>query len=400
MTDPASRYQILSATVAGDFLCVDWRDGHRSEFHPLWLRHQCHCDFCGTPVNALRGLRLHHLPGRPHPRLRQVSPEVIELDWSNDGHRSIYRAAWLRDHCYSGSERALRKHRPSLWDAGIRDSCPSADMIECEQSPSARLAMLESLRDFGFCRIRNAPTDAAEARRLIELVGVQRQSHYGTYNLSNKGAVDNVGDVTTALDPHCDETYRLSTIGITVFQVLHPSAHGGHSMLVDGFEAARRLRDVWPEDFELLTRLPITGTRRDTAHNSGGQTKWYTATMPVIRVDFDGDVCGLRCNERQIMPMDVPADLIEPGYCALKHLYEILYDAQLRLSFALQAGEGLLFNNQRVLHGRSAFAVETPPRSVLTSSVDLEEFYSSLRLLTESVRGSTPPLRLPSGMVA
>lgn len=399
MTEPDPRYQIASVTVEGIMLRVDWCDGHRSEFHPLWLRHQCHCDVCGTPVNALRGLRLHHLPDHPQPRLQKATPDAIELDWSDDGHRSHYSAAWLRDNCYSDGERARRRHRPSLWDAGIRESCPGADLVECEHSPAARLAMLESLRDFGFCLIRNAPTDAAEASRLINLVGVQRQSHYGTYNLSNKGAVDNVGDVTTALDPHCDETYRLSTIGITVFQVLHPSRNGGHSTLVDGFEAVRRLRKSWPEDFELLTRLPITGTRRDTAYNSAGQTRWYAATLPVIRVDFDGDVCGVRCNERQIMPLEVAAGLIEPAYRALKRLYQILYDPQLRLTFALQAGEGLLFNNQRVLHGRTAFAVETPPRSVLTSSVDIEEFHSSLRLLTESVRGSVPPLRLPQGIV-
>lgn len=399
MTESDPRYRILSATVEGKLLRVDWADGHRSEFHALWLRHQCYCDSCGTPVNALRNLRLHHLPEDLQPRLHSLTAGAIELDWANDGHRSVYAAPWLRDHCYSASERAQRKHRPSLWDSGIRDDCPSADLVECEQSPGARLVMLESLRDYGFCLIRNAPQDAAEASRLINLVGPQRQSHYGTYNLSNKGAVDNVGDVTTALDPHCDETYRLSTIGITVFQVLRPSRSGGHSTLVDGFEAVRRLRAESPGDFDLLTRLPITATRRDTAYNSGGQTKWYAATMPVIRVDYDGDVCGLRCNERQIMPLEVAADLVEPAYRALKHLFRILYDPELCLTFALKAGEGLLFNNQRVLHGRTAYAAENPPRSVLTSSVDLEEFHSSLRLLSESERGSVPPLRLAPGMV-
>jgi len=114
--------------------------------------------------------------------------------------------------------------------------------------------------------------------------------------------------ITVALDPHVDETYRLSTIGIIVFQVLRPSSNGGHSTLVDGFEAVRLLRESWPDDFELLTKLPITGERRDAAHNSGGQTKWYAASLPVIRLDFDGDVSGVRLNERQIAPLDLPDD--------------------------------------------------------------------------------------------
>ena len=235
---------------------------------------------------------------------------------------------------------------------------------------------------------------------LFGLIGPHRQSHYGTYTLSKKEAVDNVGDITDALDPHVDETYRLSTIGITVFQVLRPSSNGGHSTLVDGFEAVRRLREAWPADFELLTKVPITGERRDAAHNSGGQAKWYAATMPMIRVEFDGDVSGVRLNERQIAPLEVPDNLIEPCYRALRRIFDILYDPDMRLTFELKAGDGLIFDNQRVLHGRTAFEPEEPARSVLTSSVDLEEFHSSLRQLTESVRGVVPPLRLTQGMVA
>ena len=58
--------------------------------------------------------------------------------------------------------------------------------------------------------------------------------------LTEKDSINNVGDIRQALQPHCDETYRTSTIGITIFQVFEPSTEGGHSTLVDGFEAARR----------------------------------------------------------------------------------------------------------------------------------------------------------------
>lgn len=400
MSHSSARYRILSVADAAGLLRVDWSDGHTSMFHPMWLRHQCACAACGTPENAVRGLRLHHIPNDIAFRIRASDDRTIDLSWTNDGHRSRYAAVWLRDHCYSDAERQRRRHRPTLWDAGIHDDPPSADMDACENSADRRLAMLESVRDYGFCRIRNAPTRAEEAGRLINLVGPQRRSHYGTYLLSRKQSVDNVGDITDPLDPHVDETYRLSTIGITVFQVLRPSADGGHSTLVDGFEAVRRLQEAHPDDFDLLTRVPVTGVRRDQAHNSAGQVKWYAATMPVIRLDFDGEVSGVRCNERQIMPLDLPGRLIEPCYRALKRLYEILYDPQLRVTFALAAGEGVIFNNQRVLHGRTGFTPEVPARSVLTSSVDIEEFHSSLRLLTEQVRGHVPPARLTQGMVA
>lgn len=398
LVDP--RYAISSAAIDYDHLTVIWGDNHESRYHPFWLRHQCTCDICGTPVNAVRGIRLHHIPEDVSPRLLGASDKTIDLAWTNDDHRSTYTARWLRDHCYSASERSRRKHKPTLWDKQIDNDYPRVDMAACEASPESRLDLLEKVRDYGFCFIGNAPTDKEEASRLIELVGPQRHTHYGTYELSKKDAVDNVGDITSALDPHMDETYRLSTIGITVFQVLRPSSNGGHSTLVDGFEAVRRLREAAPEEFDLLTRLPITGQRRDAAHNSGGQSKIYAATMPAIRIDFDGAVCGLRLNERQISPLDVPEEYIEPAYQALRHLYEILYDPDLKLTFELKAGEGLIFDNQRVLHGRTAFEPEEPARSVLTSSVDIEEFHSSLRQLTEAVRGTVPATRFSQGIVS
>jgi len=245
--------------------------------------------------------------------------------------------------------------------------------------------MLRALGDYGFCKIDNVPTEPGQAHRLVELVGPRRQTHYGDYTLSKKADVDNVGDTAIALLPHIDETYRLSTIGIIAFQVLRPSSKGGDSTLVDGFEAARRLREAWPEDFDLLTKTPVTTQRFDKAQNRDRQPRRYLARLPVLKVDGDGAISGVRLNERQITPLDLPSDRIGPCYTALRRIFDIVYDPDLRLTFKLKAGEGLLFNNQRVLHGRTEFTPEDPARSVLTTSIDLEEFHSTLRMLHASV---------------
>lgn len=391
MDAEAARYTIKSAELENDHLIVRWADTHQSRFHPIWLRHQCECEACGTPLDAVRGLRLHHIPDTVSPRLEHATDSAVTLSWPHDNHRSVYQARWLRDHCYSPEERARRKHKPTLWDASIEGREPVADYEAARASDASRLKMLEAVRDYGFCKIVNVPADEAHSKQLIELVGPQRQTHFGTYKLAKKKAVDNVGDNSDPLDPHQDETYRLSSVGITVFQVLHPSSNGGESTLVDGFEAARRLREEAPEDFALLAKLPITGQRLDLARNTDGKVRFLVAKMPIIKLDYDGDIAGLRLNERQIGPLDLPAEVIGPCYAALKRMFDIVYDPELRLTFPLTAGEGLLFDNHRVLHGRTGFQPEEPARSVLTSSVDLEEFHSSLRTL-EMAAGKQGPL--------
>jgi len=64
----------------------------------------------------------------------------------------------------------------------------------------------------------------------------------------------------------------------------------------------------------------------------------------------------------------------------------------------MKSGDALLFDNQRVLHGRTGYELEDPPRSVLTSSVDLEEFHSSMRLLQSELKRDAPPMDVCQGM--
>jgi alpha-ketoglutarate-dependent taurine dioxygenase len=393
------RYQPDRVAIVDRQLQLDWGDGHRSLFHPLWLRHQCECEHCGTPLNAVRALRLLEISQDLAIGELALDGERLRIRWSPGGHESVYRARWLRDHCYSESERRARKHRPMLWDAEIGRDPPVFDFAKVERDSVRRLDMLQAVCDYGFCKIENLPATEAEARRMIDLVGRQRQSHFGTYKLARKDAVNNVGDISCELPPHCDETYRTSTIGITVFQVIRPASEGGESTLVDGFEAARRLREQFPDDFALLARTPIFAQRFDPDHAEGELPHWYHCRLPMLQLDADGELAGVRINERQISPLDVPPDQVESTYRSIRHLLEFVYDPELMIRFALAAGEGLVFNNQRVLHGRSAFEAEQPGRSVLTSSVDLEEFYSSLRVLLARHRPELLPRVYPQGLV-
>jgi len=394
-----SRYSIKRADIVGKDLVVHWGDGHRSSFHPIWLRHQGECETCGTSLTAGRSIHIGEIPQDITPTLDRHGQKAVQVRWSNDEHRSTYDVRWLRNHCYSDQERASRKHEPTLWDPTTIGEPPCVGLVEAEAHASIRLTLSQTVSDYGFCQATSAPTQRDQSHRIIELVGEQRQTHFGTLLMKKRAKVDDAGDITAALDPHSDETYRLSTIGITVFPVLCPSPAGGDSTLVDGFEVARRLRKESPADFELLTTLPVTTHRLDRSHNSGGPERWYMSRLPVIKLDYNNDVTGVRLNERQIAPLDAPAHQIDACYRALRRMLALVYDPALRLTFKLQAGEGLIFDNQRVFHGRTEFSPEEPTRSVLTSPVDLEEFYSNIRLLRTSLEEGASPITYGQGML-
>ena len=380
---------IVSANVTAQGLRIKWQDQHESLFHWIWLRHQCTCPACGTPMDAIRGIFIHQIPESVSGNLLSISERHVEIEWCNDKHLSTYQADWLRQHCYTKSEHIKRQPRPILWDSSIIKNPPVADFNQAEGDPHYRLHTLEMLDQYGFCKIINTPRQRESAERPINLVGPQRASNFGSYILSQKKSADNVGDTSSALLPHTDETYRISAIGITVFQVFHAASNGGATTLVDGFEAVRRLKATDEDAFHLLVTTPIATQRTDQATTTDRQPSWYQSRMPMIKLDGDGEVSGIRMNERQIGPLDVPSDLVLPVYSALRKLFTLLYSDDLVITFPLQPGEGMLFNNQRVLHGRTAFQPEHPARSVLTSSVDLDEFHSSLRMLRAALNQDT-----------
>ncbi|KLU90080.1 trimethyllysine dioxygenase [Magnaporthiopsis poae ATCC 64411] len=129
---------------------------------------------------------------------------------------------------------------------------------------------------------------------------------------------------------------------------------GGMSLLVDGFNAAEILREQDPEAFKILAtvRLPW--------HASGnkGITISPDKRYPVIELGEDGTTLHrVRWNndDRGVVPLE------DGGYSA-EQWYEAArkFDVLIRLKcheywVQLQPGTVLIFDNWRVLHGRSAF---------------------------------------------
>ena len=51
------------------------------------------------------------------------------------------------------------------------------------------------------------------------------------------------------------------------------------------------------------------------------------------------------------------------------------------IEFTLRAGDMLVFNNQRLMRGRTAVNPGSSKRHIRSCHVDLDEFYSRLRIL-------------------
>ena len=147
--------------------------------------------------------------------------------------------------------------------------------------------------------------------------------------------------------------------------------------MTDGFKLAEDLLAKDPETFKLLTEVPIP-------HRRFVEDVGLRAEAPVISLDYFGQIREFRLNERTMGPIDLPHDVMQPVYEALKVIFEMSYDPKYHLHHLLADGEALVFDNARVMHARTGF---NGNRHVRLTHVGSDEFYSRWRQLRSRLRG-------------
>ena len=98
--DPRTDPVRVAPTLDGARLAIDWRDGHRSEFEPRYLRMQCRCAGCIDEFTGRPLIDPARIPPNVYPvEIRYVGRYALGVDWS-DGHTTgIYPFELLREVC-------------------------------------------------------------------------------------------------------------------------------------------------------------------------------------------------------------------------------------------------------------------------------------------------------------
>ena len=387
--------RIESITKGARSATVHWDDGHTSEFHYVWLRHSCFCPVCGDSGDGIRSVTVLNVEQNITPSSMQVSADGrIEIVWDNDGHQSSYHGSWLRAYCYSDAERARRQcYAPKIWRADIIDNFPTVDYRTASHDQSERLRMLELLRDYGIVKLLDVGDDLEGTERLAKLVGpIHETTVYGYIYDVQAEPVSKLGAKTAMhQNPHHDDAFYYSPPGIDVFHcLLNPTEGGGESTYVDGFAIAEAIRVEAPEAFELLTTVPVSFNRR---HPGEIDIRCFA---PLIRLDWNGNLSGVRYFDRALAPLDAPAHLIEPLFEAIREYNQRMVSAEFKVEFLVPSGAGMLIDNQRVMHGRNAFSAHSG-RRIRLCHVDRDEFHGRLRDLGARMGHDDYDLVLPAG---
>lgn len=326
-----------------------WSPNRSWSIASYWLRDNCRCPACRHPGN---GQKLYEVVDFPQDlAVRDATTQggkTLHVVWS-DGHVSDFALAWLETHDLSATARNKRKTQVELWDRSIGAQRPIGDWPAMLVDTAQELAWLERYAALGFGVLQNVPCEPGTVAEVGDRLGYVRVTNYGRlFDVKSVPNPTNLAYTAVGLGVHSDNPYRHPSPGVQLLHCLESDAPGGDTLLVDGFHAAELLRREDPDAFQLLAKAPMSFRYSDANTD-------LVARQTLISTDADGAVRAVHFNNRSADWLDAPAELAAPWYAAYVRFARILKRPELELIFRLGPGDCVVMQNDRTLHGRTAF---------------------------------------------
>ena len=180
-------------------------------------------------------------------------------------------------------------------------------------------------------------------------MGYVRETNYGRlFDVRVKAAPANLAYTSRPIAPHTDNPYRDPVPTVQLLHCLRSAAAGGDSVFADGFRAAAQLREQDPAAFAVLATTPVTFGYRD-------QRTQLSATRPLIGLDPRGRIREIRCNGRSLQPPSLSPAEAAGFYAAYRAFAGLASDPAALHTVRLAPGDCVVFDNTRILHGRTGF---------------------------------------------
>lgn len=354
-----------------DYVSIAWNAQERSRFHWLWLRDNCHCKLCFNVNSRQKYYDSGSLEPGLHAQQVEHLPSQLKIVWS-DGHRSTYDLDWLRQRDYSqGIPRRPEPidRTPVPWGAGQGGAAAPASLAEqirfrgaeVVESDDAFVAAVRSLYRHGILVLSADPSGKVgldDYRR--QFAGFLDRTYFGEFfdlEVKAEEVTDSVAFSTRALPLHTDIPYYAPQPDFQFLYGLDVNPEcvrrgTGATRFADGFQAASALRDLEPEHFEVLSRIPVVN--RAEYPQAG---KIYENIVPIIKLHPDGSFAQVLNNPSKMFFDTVEFDDMPRLYHAYKRFKDLLLESPGYAHLWTQ-GDFIIWDNRRVFHGRGDFGSE------------------------------------------
>ena len=364
-------------------LSIEIAPGSRFVIHPLWLRERCQDS---KSIDLRTGQRLED-PSDLDLQLGLTSVTEVETGRYRirftDGHVADFLAREiLAEALLPPGDHDCPPVR--LWD-GTLGEVPRAAWA-AQPTDEVKAAWLKPFLELGFIIFTGVPTASKTVLQVGSAFGFVRDTNFGAhFDVRSVPDANDLAYTSLFLDPHTDNPYRSPVPGVQLLHCLANETTGGLSTLVDGFAAAEALRSQDLQAFMILTHTPVRFRFRDSDTE-------LVRSSPLIEVDGIGGLQAINFSPRlDFVPLLRPQELTA-YFKARKAFDQLLRSPQYELRFLLNAGDLMMMDNRRLLHGRTAFDTREGLRHLQGCYIDVDGPRSAYRVLRRRLGASRSPV--------
>ncbi|WP_458576437.1 TauD/TfdA family dioxygenase [Aliamphritea spongicola] len=107
----------------------------------------------------------------------------------------------------------------------------------------------------------------------------------------------------------------------------------------------------------------------------------WRAYQRVIELDDHGEISGVTVSQHMADAFDLPQEELDDYYPAFVRFLKLLKDPRFLATFRLNAGECIVFDNHRIVHGRASYDPSSGDRHLRGCYIDRGELRSRYRTL-------------------
>ena len=368
---------IKRVSATPDALAVEWADGTMQELAGIWLRDNLpeHRD----PHSGQRLIDVADLPALPRIRSASARNGGVQIEWDGEAYASSFDAEWLAAQAETG-RRPEFAVRPWLQGSALEASDFAwTGFAQARDDGAVRLEWLTRLLREGVAFLSEAPPGEGGILEAMKLVGQVAETNYGlVFDVRSVPQPENLAYSDLGLGLHTDNPYREPVPGFQALHALITSPDGGDSLFADGFALAEHVRDTRPGDFALLSGTSVPFRYRSL------NAELY-AERPLIQLSCRGEIQAVHYNSRSIAPLDPSYPGTADYYSAYRRFAMLLREPRFQLKFKLADAQIVVFDNQRILHGRTAFSSARHPRHLRGCYLTRDSVYSTAAVLRRAL---------------
>ena len=352
-----SLFKSVKVINSGKAILLSRKNGSQIRYHSTWLRDNSNDPETRDRNNGQRLISISDIPVNTYIESASLDKKGknITVKFLPKKKQVRFSSSWLEFHAYDKKRNNSKVWiDPDLktWSKNSLKRIPLISYKNAKSNKKLLLNWLRSLHCYGFAKITGCEKKSGTVIKIAKLFGYVRETNYGKwFNVKSKTNAVNLAYTNLGLQAHTDNPYRDPVPTIQILHCLKSSTKGGDSKVVDGFNAALRLKKESKKYFDLLTKY----TSR--FEFKGKKNVHLKSCFPMIALSPDKKLTAIHFNNRSIAPIrDVPYNDMLNYYKAYRKFSNIIDDPKMAVTFKLNPGDCFLVDNTRVLHARTPYS--------------------------------------------